>query len=165
MDPICGDEVVTTVLFEHVVNFGVLTSWLVQPRASTTPGSSVEPALQSTAWGAWLMWGTRQALKNDPSNRCAFLRGLRAEIQQESDHRHPTGASPIHAPPARASKRRFSPKSISAPPFSRGFQPSSISAFSFFVCHTRPLFPDGLISTCLLLCSSLVSPRCFPLLS
>ena len=54
--------------------------------------------------------------KNDHSAGRAYPRDLRARILQASDHRHPTGASPTHVPPARASfPARAPPKSIYSP--------------------------------------------------
>ena len=63
--------------------------------------------------------------KNDHSAGRAYPRDLRARTLQASDHWHPPGASPTHAPPARAfHPTRALPKSISALPFSRRFSGS-----------------------------------------
>ena len=56
--------------------------------------------------------------KNDPSAGRVYPRDLRAGILQASDHRHPPGASPTHAPATRAPSAGEPPRS---PPFSRGF--------------------------------------------
>ena len=108
-------------------------------KLSTTQGSPVQPGWQHCKYrieGA-------QPCGYPPGNRRTTL-PLDARIPATSalgpcKHPttggwHPTGASPTHAPPARASTQRgLSPKSIFALPFSRGF----FSRASVLSCPSR----------------------------